>query len=351
MTTQGFLPNTGRGRRSAAKQAEYDRQLEAFYRLILDIDSTLDFKVSARGWCYILEEYGLLKGEFDRAQAIMAEARKSGALPIDITAEDAKRATINEDRGTFHHNMTPEQYLESEAGFLRGIIRDLGMDFQPWPFWRDQPYYVEMLVEKIDLKSLFEGVCEHYYVPLTNAVGWADIHSRANMMRRFKEREKEGRRCVLLYCGDHDPGGLDISKQLRKNLGDLVNAQGINWSPDDLIIDRFGLNYEFITEQNLSWVDNLETSSGRRLDDPRHPDHRKPYVQDYLAKYGARKVEANALVTRPKAGRELCRNAIERYISPEAVQRYEQAIESERQSLRQHIPEVVQAVAREVLGQ
>ena len=44
------------------------------------------------------------------------------------------------------------------------------------------------------------------------------------------------------------------------------------------------------------WINNLETASGKRLDDPKHPDHKKPYVQDYIREFGVRKREANALV-------------------------------------------------------
>ena len=87
-------------------------------------------------------------------------------------------------------------------------------------------------------------------------------------MHRFEEMEDAGKQCVLLYCGDHDPGGLAISDFLQSNFEDLSDAVG--WFPDNLIIDRFGLNYDFIEENNLTWIDNLETSSGGRLDDPRH---------------------------------------------------------------------------------
>jgi hypothetical protein len=45
-------------------------------------------------------------------------------------------------------------------------------------------------------------------VPLTNFKGWSDLNSRAAMMQRFAEHERQGRRCVALPCGDHDPGGL-----------------------------------------------------------------------------------------------------------------------------------------------
>jgi hypothetical protein len=95
---------------------------------------------------------------------------------------------------------------------------------------------------------------------------------------------------------------------------------------DRLIIDRFGLNDDFIEAQGLTWIDNQETGSGGRLDDPRHPDHSKPYVQNYLRRFGVRKVEANALVIRPAAGRTLCRQAIERYLPPDAERRYQERL-------------------------
>jgi hypothetical protein len=76
------------------------------------------------------------------------------------------------------------------------------------------------------------------------------------------------------------------------------------------------LNADFIEANGLSWIDNLETSSGGRLDDPRHTDHRKPYVQTYIREFGVRKCEANPLVVTPEAGRQLCRDAILQYVPP-----------------------------------
>jgi hypothetical protein len=97
------------------------------------------------------------------------------------------------------------------------------------------------------------------------------------MMRRFRNWEARRKQCVLLYCGDHDPGGLQISDFLHANLAELEKAVG--WSPDKLIIDRFGLDYDFIEANGLTWIDNLETGSGKSLADPKHPDHLKPYVK------------------------------------------------------------------------
>jgi hypothetical protein len=178
-----------------------------------------------------------------------------------------------------------------------------------------------------------------------NAGGWSDINSRADVMRRFQKHDAAGRRCVLLYCGDFDPAGLLISDMIRKNLRDLEAAMG--WFPDDdrLIIDRFGLNEDFITANHLLWIDGLETGGGKyNLEDPRHPDHFKPYVQDYLKRYGPRKVESNALVAHYGSGRQLCREAIEKYIDPHGIRRYKARLQARQRQVRRLLPDVIRTV-------
>ena len=103
--------------------------------------------------------------------------------------------------------------------------------------------------------------------------------------------------------------------------------------PENLTIIRFGLNAEFIDRHALTWIDNLETSSGQRLDDPHHADHNKPYVQDYIRRFGVRKCEANALVVAPNIGRALCRNAILEHVPTTAARRYRRKLEAEREKL------------------
>jgi len=287
MTAMSLLPRRARGRISAADETLYQSRVDEFCELIRGIQKTLDFKVSSRGWCYILEDrIGLLKGEFDKAQDLVNACRKSGKLPLDICADDETRSTLH----------VPYCSKETPACFAQDIIERIRwahLGYAPFMIWDDLDVYVEMFVEKVDLKNLFEPVCRHFQVPLTNAKGWSDINSRADMIERFAEWESKGKQCVLLLCGDHDPGGLAISGFMRSNLADLTLATGFD--PSNLVITRFGLNLDFIEGNRLSWIENLETSSGRRLDDPRHPDHNREYVRNYIRQFGVRKVEANAL--------------------------------------------------------
>jgi hypothetical protein len=322
------LPYRGRGRPSAAADEKYCGDLRRFCKALREIESTLGFKVSARGWCYILEEHGLAKGDFGSAQRLISDAGKAGFLPVDFCAEDDGRAADHLEK------IDEEQPKE----FAQGWIDYLGRaheQYNPISFWDDLGVYIEVTVEKIDLKSLFSPVCEEFHIATTNISGWNDINARAAIMRRFAHWEVKGKQCVLLHCGDHDPGGLHISQFLRSNMEDLSRA--VNWSPANLTIERFGLNIDFIRKHRLTWIDNLETSSGGRLDDPEHADHDKAYVQDYLKRFGARKVEANALVVRPEAGRKLCLDSILRYVPANAVERFERRLKWTRNQAKKEI--------------
>ena len=319
------IPKRRVGNQSRAAIERFDREVAEFCAALEQIDSTLEFKVSTRGWCYILEEHGLNKGDFDAAQTAINERRKDGRLPVDFVLMDDARAFEGQET----------IWGDDAEGAASDIVEGIGeahLGYTPHSFWDDKDVYIQAVVEKIDLKGIFGPVFKRFRIPYANAKGWGDLNIRADMMHRFQEWEDKGKRCVLLYCGDHDPGGLQISEFLRSNMEDLAGPVG--WSPDDLVIDRFGLNEDFIEEQNLTWIDNLETSSGRHLDSPTHPHHQNAYVQDYIERFGVRKVEANALVTRIEPGRELCLQAILGYLSDDDPDTYERQLRTWRQTVR-----------------
>lgn len=327
------IPKRRRGHQSPAAIEQFDREIAEFCTALQQIQSTLEFKVSSRGWCYLLEEHGLNKGDFDSAQKLINDCRKDGRLPIDFALVDDARAFDGQE----------VIWGDDAEGAARNIVGEIGrahLRFTPHSFWNDKDVYIQALVEKIDLKSIFKPVFDRFCIPFANAKGWGDLNVRADMMRRFQEWEDEGKECVLLYCGDHDPGGFNISEFLRSNMEDLADA--IGWSPEDLTIDRFGLNKDFIEQQNLTWVDNLATSGRIPLDDPRHADHRKPYVQNYIKRFGVRKVEANALVTRIEAGRELCHQAILKYLSDDGPDTYERQVQAWRKSVEALVVEYLE---------
>lgn len=314
-----------------------EAELSRFVGFINSISDDIGFRVSARGWGYILEQQGIItKDQFDKVESVINRCRKNGLLPVDFVAEESARAFKEV------HEPTTDSLEDHIKSWLDAAI-NCDRYFEP-DWWDGEEYYIQMVVEKIDLVTLFQPICGRYHIPIANSKGWSSILQRAEYCRRFGEAEERGLQCVLLYCGDHDPDGLRISETLRKNLRDVAE---VNWQdgtggydPENLIIKRFGLNYDFILSNRLTWIDNLITGSGKNLASSAHPNHSMPYVRDYLRKVGERKCEANAVVVVPRMGERLCEQAILDYLGSDADERFKE----KRRLIREDILAVMDKV-------
>jgi len=244
----------GRGRHSPERVARYEAEVKAWCQRLLEIKPRLDFDPGARGWCYLMEEHGLSKGDFDNAEKLITKCRKNGNLPLDFCGDDdgARDFTNIEQL----NNPDPA----AEAAEWVDTVRRAHEQYDPVSFWDYQDHYVEVLVEKIGLRNLFAPVCARYRVPLGNSRGSSSIWQRIRILERFAERQAEGKYCTLLYCGDHDIHGIRISRSLRVNLEDVLPAfkatypEYEDFDLDEVEIERFGLDADFIEANGLSWT-------------------------------------------------------------------------------------------------
>lgn len=308
-------------------------RLSDFADMLMDMHYNIGFKVSSRGWCYLMEQAGHIdKSQFGKIEDVINRCRREGILPVDFVAEEDARA--------FSGVHVPTE--GSVDATLKWMMSDVleGHRYYTPDWWVGEDYYIQILVEKIDLKTVFKGVTERYHAPIANAKGWSSILQRAEYSRRFKEAEDRGMQCVLIYCGDHDPDGLRISDTIRKNLEQIKDVKWGDgqrgYDPSSLIIDRIGLNFDFIKENKFTWIDNLITGSGKNLASRSHPNHRLPYVQEYLGTVGERKCEANVMVTSPSKARELITDSLTKYLGTDALNRFklkEDAVEAEYKDL------------------
>lgn len=277
------LPNH---RPSQKHYAQYYKDIEELKKWMIAYMDRLGFAPSARGWCYALEDARVInKGDFNKATEKIAELRKEGLLPFTLVASDEARGMYGYD--IFSREETDEQFLINS---LKNAVRD-SVNYKPISYWKYQEYFPIVMVEKVDLVGLFRPVLPRA-VHIFNARGWSDVNSRVELIRKIMWAEENGLEPVILYCGDHDPAGIQISDTLKGDgqLGTLCRTLGYN-DLDTLRIIRFGLNLSQIEDGSLTWIDNLETSNGKDLASPRHPDHKKPHVQSYLARYGARRLK------------------------------------------------------------
>ena len=325
------MPVLKKGRRSAEQQAKYDADMKAFADKLKELQREIKdpsgsvMKVSSRGWCYLLEGMNAIdKSEFDTAQSLINTCRKEGLLPLDFTAQDKARSFSN-DEDIIGDYKDPKEWVNDWLGYIRKIYKRKN----DVAFWESQEYYIQIMVEKIDVKNLFEPICKKYHVRIANARGWSDINSRGKLVEKFREAEEIGLKPVFLYYGDFDPAGIFIVDKIKDNINSLSKSTG--WTADNLIVDHFGLSYEFIQANNLTWIDNLKTGSGKYpLDDTRHADHKKDYVQNYINAYGVRKCEANAILPIGHLAAAECEKAIQKYLGEDPFETYHQKLEEIR---------------------
>lgn len=300
------------------------------------------YKFGPRGWAYYAEGLGLItKGEFDRFEKLLVDMRKDGELDPDVIEPDASRIATHV--GDFEgSSYAPEQMAKWAVDDISDNLRRWAESYHQHGYWDDLDYYVEMIVEKKDLVQIFKSTADRYNVRITNGKGDTDIHSRLAMLKRFRDHTEAGRRCVLLAVGDHDPKGLFIVEGLRRTLMSCTGIKGLNWWDADFDVVNVGLTEAQIDRMGLMKINNLETGGGKDLSSPRHPDHYKPYVQDYLANFGVWKCEANALVGYPQKAMDMLEDAITQYIPAEHPDDIEAKNEPAQEAVREEISRLVQ---------
>jgi hypothetical protein len=332
-TTDDFvLPRRG-------KYAGREDDLRRFATYLKQLQRKYGLKASARGNAYLLEQEGqITKDDFDWAEGLVLECIKDSYLPVDFVKQDPARTFFGVEEPDYDE--TPVEYF---TGQLHYTVKE-GGGYTP-NYWENEDKYVQIIVEKVDLITLFrpddddiaraaragitlEPICQDHKIPIANSKGWSSVLQRATFARRFKEMEERGLDSVLLVVGDHDPDGIRITDFYRTNLEQI---QGIHWSdgtqgynPDDLEIKRIGLNYDFIQRYDVPSIDNLITARGGDLADPGHRNHQLPYVQDYLREYGEKKWEAQALIQRPIEAQQLLKQELEGLLGVDAKNRFKE---------------------------
>lgn len=107
--------------------------------------------------------------------------------------------------------------------------------------WDRQPNYVEVWIEKDALVGVIEPICRQLEVPYMACRGYVSSSSVWEAgYQRYKPKLEEGKDCHLLYLGDHDPSGIDMTRDVLERIG--VFAEG------DVNVQRLALNYEQVEE-------------------------------------------------------------------------------------------------------
>lgn len=106
-------------------------------------------------------------------------------------------------------------------------------------FWAEQGNHVEVWIEKEALIGVIEGVCTELQVPYFACKGYTSQSEMWEAAQRLKRYEKAGKDTVVVHLGDHDPSGLDMTRDIEGRL-QLFGSS--------VVIDRIALTWEQIDE-------------------------------------------------------------------------------------------------------
>lgn len=86
--------------------------------------------------------------------------------------------------------------------------------------WNDQPVYVECWFEKDALLGVFESITSQWRLPLFSCRGYVSDSELWSAARRFQSagEKAEREKLVVLHFGDHDPSGIDMTRDIEDRL-------------------------------------------------------------------------------------------------------------------------------------
>ncbi len=192
---------------------------------------------------------------YTRLGNIISDARRAGLIDWDAIVDRTRylRKLSSWDK--------PQSILESARDSYH---RDL---------WANQSKRLEVWIEKDALVGVIESICQQNDVPFFSCRGYvSDSEMWAGAMRNLRHR-KSNQDVLILHLGDHDPSGIDMTRDITDRLRLFSFGKGVE-------VHRIALTMEQIE-------DLKPPPNPAKVTDSRY--------EGYLAEYGEESWELDAL--------------------------------------------------------
>lgn len=223
--------------------------------------------------------------------SIITKARMSGFISWEAI----------EDRTRTHNDFWTD---ENELNPIKDLPRYIRYDR-----WARQNTYIEVWVEKEALGNVIAKACKPLLVPHMACKGYLSASEAWRAGQRFNDKLAQGKECVLIHLGDHDPSGIDMTRDNNNRLNMFTNY-GVN-------VGRIALNMDQVESYR-------PPPNPAKVTDSR--------AKDYIARYGAKSWELDAL--EPSVLEALITDEITQYIDGEKWQLVDEQERETRDRLR-----------------
>lgn len=135
-------------------------------------------------------------------------------------------------------NLRANPHWDDPASVIEAARQSYRIDM-----WENQPKRVEVWIEKEALAGVISGVCEELDVPYFSCRGYVSQSEQWRAGHRARYHfNRESQQTVILHLGDHDPSGIDMT---RDNDDRLAMFAGYRGAPN---VQRIALNMDQIDE-------------------------------------------------------------------------------------------------------
>ena len=108
--------------------------------------------------------------------------------------------------------------------------------------WADQPVRPEVWIEKEALVGVISRVCNELQVPYFACKGYNSQSEQWAAGRRLRDYGHQGQQPLILHLGDHDPSGIDMTRDNRDRLSVFAER--------NVEVRRLALNWDQVQKYN-----------------------------------------------------------------------------------------------------
>lgn len=153
--------------------------------------------------------------EYKRLGSIINSARLAGLMDWDYIVDRTR-------------NLEELPHWSSPGNGIRAIEEQYRTDR-----WGDQPYRCEVWIEKDALVGVLDAVCPRNDVPYFSCRGYTSQSEVWGAAQRLGEYVERGQAVGIIHLGDHDPSGIDMTRDIEERIQNYMTQDYLNRHPDE----------------------------------------------------------------------------------------------------------------------
>lgn len=157
-----------------------------------------------------------------------ANYKRLGGIISDARIAGLVSWTAIEDRG---RNLRGINTVSGPGEAIKRARQTYAIDM-----WAGQPCRVEVWVEKEALVGVISGICSKLRVDFFATKGYNSQSEQWRAGQRFAGYVTDGQRPIVLHLGDHDPSGIDMTRDNKDRLSMFAGVP--------ILVQRIALNMD-----------------------------------------------------------------------------------------------------------